>query len=191
MSSGVHSLYPGFIKLYYTVATYEHVMTIPVKPFQDGLGAWMLEQKLFGAGVAWITGLNAFITAIKPAAATNCTFTYAELWTMSSPEADPLYVETALLAVVGTGGGVATPMSQVVFSGRSTAGGVVKLYMLETPAGVNQKLKPTYAAPWSSVVNYLLSSGSICFARDGGSWSAVPQITTKTNDELRKQRGLA
>lgn len=191
MSDGPHSLYPGFIKLYYTVSTFEHVMTIPVRPFVNSFGFWWVEMKGTAGGILWTSGLTALVDAIKIHYHTSTTFTYAELWTMDSVEADPLYRETYLLGVAGTSVTANVLMSQTVFSGRSSAGGVAKLYLMESINAVNQKLKPAYAAGFATTVSYLLGNSSILTARDGGTWSAVPQVTTKTNDKLRRQRGLA
>lgn len=190
MSDGIHSLYPGFVKLYYTVGTFEHTQTIPAKPFLSVGGTWYVEAKGDATGILWTTALTAYITAIKPMFSTTTTFTYAELWTMDAVDADPLWRETSLLAVVGTSASAFVTAEQVVFSGRSTAGGTMKLYLMEATPTANQKLKPTYAAPFAAVDTYLRGSTSWLAARDGGWWGAVPQITTKTNDKLRKQRGL-
>ena len=190
MSDGIHSLYPGFVKLFYTVGTFEHTQTIPVKPFLSVSSTWYVEAKGDPTGVLWTTALAAYINAVKPLYPATATFTYAELWTMSTPEADPLWVDTAMLAVVGTAGGSFVTAGQVVFSGRSTAGGVVKLYFMESIVAVNNKYKPTYSAPLLAVASYLTGAGSWLAARDGGFWAVVPQVTSKTNDKLRKQRGL-
>lgn len=185
-----NSLYPGFTKLFYTVGTKEHVQTIPCKPFVAIGGAWSVEMKGDPLGGAWTTAVTAWVTAFKPLFANTTTFTYAELWTMAAPESDPEFRETLMLAVLGTAGSASVPMSQCCISGRTTGGGVAKIYGMETAQAVNQKLKPVYLTPYLGVVTYLLGSTSWIVGRNGGFWLAAPQITTKTNDTLRRQAGL-
>lgn len=186
----VNSLSPGFVKLFYTVGTKEHVMTIPVIPFPAGGGAWLTATRFAPGGVSWTVNVDALITVLKPMFSALSTFTYAELWTQADADADPQYEATYSIAVAGTGGGTAVANGMVTFSGRTENGGIAKLVLLESLSAVNQKLKPPYVAPYLAVVNYLLSTSSFLVGRNGGYWLNVPQITTKTNDTLRRQAGL-
>jgi hypothetical protein len=186
----INSLAPGFVKLYYTVGTKEHVQTIPVLPFPAGGGAWLTATRFAPGGVSWTTNMDGYITAIKPMFSALSTFTYAELWTQADADADPVYQTTYSINVVGTGGGTAVANGMVTISGRTENGGIAKLVLLESLSAVNQKLKPTYVAPYLAVVTYLLSTSCFLVGRNGGYWVNVPQITTKTNYTLRRQAGL-
>lgn len=185
-----NSLYPGFTKIYYTVGTKEHVQILPCKPFVDIGGNWAVEFKGDVVGGSWSGALTSWLTVFKALFSNTFTATYAELWTMSSPEADPIYQVTSTLGIIGTNASGSVAMSQVCISGRTQLGGVAKIYALEGGMAVNTKVKPTYAAPYLAIVTYLLGATSWIVGRNGGFWVAAPQITTKTNDTLRRQAGL-
>lgn len=185
-----NSLFPGFVKLFYTVGTKEHVATLPAKPFFAVSSTWYVEAKGDPTGILWTTALTAYITVIKPFFHTSVTFTYAELWNMSAPDADPVYQDNVNLAIAGTSAIAVIPMSQTVFSGRTQDGGVAKLYLMETSQAVNTKTKPVYTGAILAVQTYMLGNTSWIVGRNGGFWVAMPQVTTKTNDTLRRQAGL-
>jgi hypothetical protein len=42
-----------------------------------------------------------------------------------------------------------------------------------------------------AVNSFLTAANTSLVGRDGGFWAIIPQVTTKTNDKLRRQRGLA
>lgn len=185
-----NSLYPGFVKLYYTVVSKEHVATLPCKPFFSVGATWYVEQKGDPTGTLWSTCVSAYVNVIKPLFFTSVTFTYAELWNMASVDADPVYQDTFMLGVPGTGATAVNLMSQTVISGRTQDGGIAKLYLMETSAAVNQKIKPVYTSSYLAIQTYMLGSTSWIVGRNGGFWIAMPQVTTKTNDTLRRQAGL-
>jgi hypothetical protein len=185
-----NSLYPGFTKIFYTVLTKEHVQTLPCKPFVAIGGANSVETKGDPLGTPWVTAVAAWLAVFKTLFSASVTFTYAELWTLAAPEADPEFKETLLTAVVGTNATGSVAMSQTCISGRTSGGGVAKVYGMETSLTVNTKLKPTYVSPILAVVSYLTGSTSWIVGRNGGFWLAAPQVTVKTNDTLRRQAGL-
>lgn len=187
-----NSLYPGFTKLYYENASLEHVMTIPMKPFVGAGGAWYVELSGDVLGGVWTTVLTTYVNLLKVFFANTTTFTYAELWTMASADADPVFVSTAQLNIAGTAGSAQVNASQVVLSCRTFLGGTAKVYMLDTALAANQKLRPpSYGSAGTlALVNYLTGVSCPVFGRDGSRIVAVPQGLTKTNDSLRRRYNL-
>lgn len=186
----INDLYPGFVDLFYTVGTKEHKARLPCKPFLSVSSTWYVEAKGDPTGILWTTALNAYITAVKPLFHSSVTFTYAELWNIASPESDPVYQDTTSLGVAGTAATAPTSMAQAVVSGRTQNGGIAKLYFMEPSVTVNTKLKPVYSGVYLAIQTYMLGSTSWIVGRNGGFWIAMPQVTTKTNDALRRQAGL-
>lgn len=186
-----NSLYPGFIKLHHEAPKAEHIYTLPVKPFLSVGGDYWLEEKAVVGGENWVAALTRYITAIKPLIVTTQTFTYAELWTMATPTADPIYQDTATLNIAGTGGASMVEASQITFSFRTSEGGNGKVVMLDQVLAVNAKYRAPYTSVVGAVVTYLLSSQCCIFGRDGGYPVAVVKALTKTNDVLRRKYGLS
>lgn len=185
-----NSLYPGFVKLFYSVGTKEHTSILPCKPFLNALSAWWVENKGGGGGGLWTAAVDSYLAVIKAFYHSSASWTNAELWTLASAESDPIYREGYMPGVAGTAATSPTPMAQLVVSGRTQEGGVAKLYLMEPSLVVNQKLKPPYATTYAALATYMLGSTSWIVGRNGGFWIAVPQQTTKTNDTLRRQAGL-
>jgi hypothetical protein len=188
----VNSLSPGFIKLYYIGAqNIQHIMTIPVAIADIGVTPATIHQKDL-TSVSWVAGITAYVTVLKAEMPTTTTFQYAELWSMPTPTSDPVFVSTVSLSIVGTKSGAAVSNSQIVFSFRSSCGGVGKVYLLEGNEVVNSVFKaPAYGdAGKLGVVNYLIGSSGIVVARDGCFPVNIPRILTKTNDPMRKKTVL-
>lgn len=185
-----NSLYPGFLKLYYTTVYGAHIATLPVDPRLDS-GVWKLADRtetLYTIAAAMTTFLNAF----KQCFHTGVVFDYVETWSKASATADPVYRQTDNLNVAGTNAGASVQACQMTWSFRTSAGGNGKLVALDVSSGANLRLiPPSYGfAAFLAVANYLLSSACVIMGRDTSYPVSVPKVLTKTNDALRKKYNL-
>lgn len=183
----INSLYPGFVKLHYSILSREHTMTIPTKPFQAIGGQWFLEMKNTPGGGLWTTLVDAFAAAIKPLLHTTGTFTNAELWTMSSPTADPVFEEVYNVNVAGTNATAAVAYGQVSMTYRTQGGGLYRFVLLEASQAPNVEIFPPYVSPYLAINTYLIGNTSMVFGRNGGALIAPIRILSKTNDMLRRK----
>lgn len=183
----VHDLSPGFIIVFYNSNGHSHKHVIPISnPIDTGGGEYTVASKSGGA-IDVDTAMAAWATACKPLFAAGSTLLYWELWTKAGVSGDPVFRETGDLSVVGTNGGAAVALSQVVASYRTSLGGIGKVEFLETAQAVNVVTKPVYAGGFGTWATYILGAGSIYAGRDEGFPVSIPKIVTKTNDALRKK----
>jgi len=182
-----NSLAPSFIKLFYTSNGHEHIMTIPVLAYLGIGDIWFLQEKASSVGRAWTVSFPEFITAMRPAFPPSDTFVSAELWTMASPTADPIFREAQALGTLGTGSGTDLANGQASMTYRSSTGGLYRLILLEGLFPVNLKDAPPFVAPFLAIDTYVRATTSVIFARDGGNLIAAIRLLTKTNDTLRKK----
>ena len=119
-----NSLYPGFVKLFYTAATREHVATLPCKPFEVVGGGWAVERYPAPAQSSWTAAVDAYVTVLRPFIQTTGSFDRAELWTLDAPEGDPLFREAHDINLAGTGGAPVAPYTQQVATFRTRSGGM-------------------------------------------------------------------
>lgn len=191
MSDG---LSPSWIKLFYESTLSPHVSTIPVNLVAGGPPGGTFE--LFckdNSQINWVTGLTAYVTALKANASTTVTFQYAELWWQETEDHDPLFLDTTSLNIAGTHASPVSPATQLVWSMRSDLGGKGFVYLMDQPHAPNLKYKaPTYGAPGIlGMVNYLVGPSSIFLCRDNGYPTNIPKVLTKTNDALRRRYRLS
>lgn len=183
----IHSISPGFIVVFYTSNGHNHKHIIPISaPVDTGGSVYTIATKSAGA-VAVTAAMATWVAAVKVLFPASTTFLYWELWTKPTPESDPIFRQTGDLSVVGTNGGAVVPYSQIVYSYRTSLGGVGKMQFQEISLAANQVFKPTYASPHNGVVSYLTGSQSIYAGRDEGFPVSVPRALTKTNDQTRKK----
>jgi hypothetical protein len=83
-------------------------------------------------------------------------------------------------------------MEEIVYSFRTGAGGVLKIYGMEASIAANQRLplRTSSAAPHGAIATYLMGTDGWVIGRDGGFPIAGRFITTKINDALRKKQLL-
>lgn len=189
----IHSLYPGFVKTYYTSNGHTHVMTMPVIPQNIPMVPGSTPNLLRNDGTygSWqdeIAKITAHLIALYP---TTATFTRSEIFGMASKTGDPFYVSgTTIVGGSGTNGGAVVPFSLATITLRTNAGGIVKMCLMESCLLPNQE----YTAPsfggiteLAALVNHLLGSDNVVMGRDGGEPMASIMCKTKTSDALRKR----
>jgi len=186
------SLYPGFVKIRYTGGGHVHYMTLPARPFLSVGGTWFLEKKNMAGGALWTTLVDAWVLVLKPFLATADEVQVAHLWSFDSEDGDPIFREEYNIAVAGTSAGAAIPYGQAVMTMRTTLGGLMRIYLMESNNAVNLKLYAPFAAGLvKNMTDYAKGDGSFLVGRDGAFLSSVVSFTSKTNDALRKKFLLA
>jgi hypothetical protein len=189
-----HDLYPGFIKLTYTVNAIQHTMIQPVLPAAGWVvGVEPMISVKTGADQLMSTAVNAFVTLLRPLLFTASSIDAAEAWFITAPGGDPIWVYTHPIGLAGTGAGSAGLMQQLVISFRSSVGGTYRLYVMEHIASILPNVRTAY--PWGAGVvktlaDWLTSAASYVIARDGGELIVPVWYNTKFNDALRKKRLL-
>lgn len=187
-----NSLFPAFARIFYTGLSGEHTMTVPLGGAQPGAinpAEWSV-LRADGAYEDFATAISDYVTQLANLSVTTMNFVEAELYTMDSPTADPLYRRTVELGVAG---GVASSpemvASQTVFSFRSANGGVGKITLLDrTVDGLRRRVwRNNNPVSFNALRAYLLSDDNIVHARDGGLPIGTTYVTEKFNDALRRK----
>lgn len=189
----INDLAPGFVKMSYTTPYGNHTMTIPVDPYEFSSGVWYIRQKDFATGQLWTTVLGEYVTLLKALMADESSFTEAVLYEKTVGNA-PVFRAAATLGVAGTSTTATVKASQIKFTFRSAEGGIGYVVLLDSVYAVNEKrIPPSWGGDSAieAVADYLVATGSMVMARDTSYPVAVLKLLSKTNDELRKQYGMA
>jgi hypothetical protein len=183
-----NSLYPGFVKVYYTSNGHTHTHTVPVQVYSGVGGVWFLSEKASTVGRAWTVSFPEYVTVFRAMLPASASVNFAELWTMDSPTADPIFREAITISLAGTRSGTTQPNQQETVIFRSQNGGLWRWVGLETSAAANTVTQPSaFAAPYTTLRDYVQGSTSVISARDGGYLIAPLRAITKTNDKLRER----
>jgi len=185
----IHTLYPGFIRIFYVSGGHTHKMLLPVLPVASGL-TWKLTAKVSPANDwdPWTLAVSAYILKIKPFFPATTSFTAAELWTLAASDADPIFREVFSIAVVGTGAGSAVAFAQDVVTWRTAIGGLLRTYFMEDASPVNLVQNPPYPAGiLLDLFNFMTGVTAFIVGRDGGMPIGSTRRVTKLNDKLRKK----
>lgn len=183
----INSLYPGFVKVHYTSNAHPHVAVLPVKPFLSFDGNWFVETKSGGVGQNLGTALATWCTRFKALLHTSSTIVDAELWTIASIGADPIFAHTYSLAVVGTSGTVANPYSQLVFTWRTSLGGLLRTYLMEGVTPDDTIYYPPSTGAIADIIDLFTGDNAWICGRDGGFGVGLIRAIAKENDALRKK----
>lgn len=186
-----NSLFPGFVKIKYTVAGRAHHQILPVEPedFPPNVGSepnFITDSGVISMTAA-IEGYDDIIDDFFNTTDTNIIL--AEHWGYTSETSDPIFVYALPIGHAGASATATNPYSQAVFSFRTSTGGYLKLYYMETRYSSNQEDPfPFTAAERTALYNYLTNPATNWIkGRDGGSVISGMNFFTKTNDALRKK----
>lgn len=186
------SLYPGFIRILYTGNGHVHKATIPVRPTLDA-GTWKLTKNDGTFYSPWTAAVDAYVLLLKAFLNTADEVQTAQLWTLASGDADPLYVADHAIAAAGTSAVAAVPNGQATLIFRLDSGGLLKLHIMESSSAANIHTFPPFGA--GSVENlraHVMGAATGFFiGRDGGIPTSCTSFTTKVNDKLRRKFLLA
>lgn len=182
----VNSLYPGFWKLRYDSGVHTHTMIVPVKPELVG-DVWYHYDKDGNLTADLETAATAFVNIIKVFLPDGGSFQDVELWTLSSPTAAPVFQELVDLSIAGTNVGAAMNNGQLLFTFRTVAGGLYRLYLMESAGTLDSVSNPPFSGATATAVAALVASSSYVAGRDGSFLSSCVRSITKVNDALRKK----
>lgn len=186
-----NSLYPGFIKLKYTVAGRPHHQILPVEYSVNPPSIGVEPQLITDDGtISMGDAIDSYEDIIDDFFnSTDTNFVLAEAWSLATPESDATFVYAYPIGHAGASASTTVAYSQSVFSFRSSAGGYLKLYYMETRYSVNQEDPfPFTAAERTALYTYLTDPLTNWIkARDGGVVVSGINFFTKTNDALRKK----
>lgn len=184
----INSLYPSFIKVFYSSNGHNHTMVIPCKYTVSASPPHMLLKK-GGGSQDWESCLATDFIPLLAAVMNNASsFVSAELWKMASPTADPVFVAAKALAIAGASATAIVPYSQVSYTFRADDGGLFRLLLLEGIQAANLRDDPPYAAaPNLAISDYAIDDESFICARSGGYLVSPIRLLTKTNDKVREK----
>lgn len=184
-----NSLYPGFVRYEYYRDTTRHVQILPVIPVLDA-GTWKL-TKNDATLTSWTILIDSYNAVVRPLMGANFTIVSAQLWTLASVTADPIFVAEYGLGLAGTGGGTGTQDGQIVWTYRTAPGGLLRHYLMEIAhVATNAKYRaPNFMNAASlALVNFMIGTSGFVRGRDGGQLVVCITQITKTNDALRSRR---
>lgn len=187
----VNSLYPGFVKVFYTANGHDHTMILPVVPQTIPMVIGTQPTLLLNDGSyeAWSTAIPKIVTHLLPLWPSTCTFTRLEIFGMASKTGDPYYVTG--MAVAGGAGTDTDPLvafGMAVATFRTDQGGLYKLYLMESTLAANQELtSPSFGgqSDLAAVINHFIGADGCVRGRDGGEIIGSIKVKTKTSDALR------
>lgn len=182
----LHSLDPGFWKIYYTSNAHQHIQVVPVKPVLTG-GVYLFEEKGGNVTDDFATAVAAYAAILKLSLPTTANIDYAEFWRVASPLADPVYEEAVDLNVAGTNVVAVQPLAQVVYTFRTVGGGLYRWYVMEGAQGATTNNKPPFGGTTQTVSNLLIAADSYVAGRDGTYLGSLARALGKINDALRKK----
>lgn len=183
----INSLFPGFVKLFYTSNGHSHVQTIPVQPYLGVGGVWFLSEKGSSVGRAWAVSFADYVAQFKNILHTSNSVGFAELWTLDNATADPVFREAFDFSGAGLSAGTVIPFLQSSIAWRADDGGLYRWVMVENLGAVNTSDPPPFAAPYEAFRTYMLGGTSCVSARSGGFLVAALRLLHKTNDKLREK----
>lgn len=186
-----NSLYPGFVKIFYTGNAHTHQQLLPCKPFVGVGGDWYVEHNGDILGQVWTAAVDALIAKEVGFLKTTDGFNRAELWTLASPTSDPLFREAYDIAVAGAATAPVVPFSQYVLTHRTSLGGVGRLYIMEGPISTDTfDRAPLAAGGGKTLSDYMIGTTGWVRGRDGGKLVTPISAIGKVNDKLRKKYRL-
>lgn len=185
-----NSLYPGFVKLKYSSNTHTHFQVLPVlydaNPDPGDEPVFLTRNN---TPVGMDTAVAAYIALIDNLFPAESSFIIAENWFYPTPESDPVFTYVMELGDTGASGTGVFANGQLVVSFRTFAGGILKLYFMETVTGLATKDDFPFAnSAVDALADYLCSAATgWIVGRDGSHPISGLRALSKTNDALRKK----
>lgn len=185
-----NSLYPGFVKLKYSANGHTHYQVLPVipdTPASPGIEPYFALADGPAAGMNIL--IDEYIALIDNLYTDTASFILAEFWRVPTIGSDPVFEYVYEIGQPGLSATAPTLAGQLCISLRTSAGGILKLYYMETVSGLAVKDDYPFAnSAINALTNYLIggSTGWIV-GRDGGYPIAGLRALTKVNDALRKK----
>lgn len=191
-----NSLYPGYVRIHYTVAGRPHKQIIPVEPeepYDPGVSATDVQFWLRDGvtTVSFADAMDSYDDVLDDGLnSTDAAIALAEYYQLATPTSDPEFVCIYEIGHAGANATATVPYSQKTTSFRTSAGGYYKHVVMDQTAAVNTEDAFPFSAGSTQLAlwNYLNSvPGGWVRGRDGGKIISGINSVTKTNDALRKK----
>lgn len=192
----INTLWPGFMKLYYTSNGHQHIqvlpMTQPVGTPSPGILPDFETADALPTTHSFDIIVDEYVDAILPLFNTTTNFSMAEYWWYPTTDSDPIFIYAYEVGVAGISATATFPYSQAVMTLRTKLGGLLKLYFMEVAvSSVNVRDPFPFAGViYPAIYTHLTTpgaSGRCIVGRDGGYVVSGINVNTKTNDALRKK----
>jgi len=172
--------YPGpyEIRLFYTtnepVTISSHVLRLSLRLATDPspgtpFDAIQTLNKAGSPGNFLFADLTDLLTVVRGFYVSAVDFVRAELWRYPPQSFDALFVSAQSLGIGGTGTGTTQIAGQLIFTFRTSLGGIMKVDMRGTTVAPREKLSfPTAFAAFNNLANYFLLPNTPFIGRDNG-----------------------
>lgn len=190
----------AFLRVVYTVDSFAHVQRLPVRvddPESLTTGVPLAAITVFRRGVgtpaSMDTAIGQYLALLEDVYHTSVTIAAPELWGRQLLTEDFGWINVYSSGEVGVNSNATTPMSQAVLSFRTLGGNLARPTFMEA-AGIPVNIVdpfPFSNAALDAIADYFISEdGSWVVGRDNLPLIAAMNMTTKTNDALRRKRAL-
>jgi len=113
--------------------------------------------------------LTDLLTFVRPFYLPAVDFVRAEVWKYPPSSFDALFISAQSVGLGGNGTGTTTIAGQLIFTFRTSFGGVMKVDLRGTTVSPREKLSfPTAFAAFNNLADYFLFSGTPFIGRDNG-----------------------
>lgn len=185
---------PQEIRLYYTVATRQHIMRLNIEtsvvpavgtPFDE-----IEVVRQIGTTPRQLDVLvDQWVALLVPRYNSgDATFDFAELWTYVAESFDATYVSTYAIAASGTAGSATYPAGEAIITFRTVEGGIMRLHLMESVRNPGPSLVYADAAtPEQDIIDFVLAGGGYFLARDTSPPVAMLRLHPGVNERLFKR----
>lgn len=184
---------PGWIRVQYGVTISSvlrlHQFDVGIWPVAwNGSGTLLKRRPDGSATVLWTTAINALIGVLDDVMPNTASFIVTSLFRQDNASSEPLHIADNANVSPGLVAQSPLPYQQLIWSFRTGAGGIMKLSIYETHLAVNTRQNyASMGATYKAVADLVTASDTWVYARDNSFPTTSLFLTTKTNDELRKQ----
>jgi len=126
-------------------------------------------NKLNTPGATMDVVLGDLLTVVRPFYVSAVDFVRAEIWKYPPASFDATFISALSVGQGGTGTGTTFTAGQLIFTFRSSGGGVFKVDLRGTTVSPREKLSfPTAFAAFNNLANYIIFPSTPFIARDNG-----------------------
>jgi hypothetical protein len=184
-----NDLSPGFIRVNYSRLGARHTAVFPSKPAGVpvvGVNPTLLNKG--GTNQDFAGFMSAWAVYAKALFGAGMSLDNAEFWYKPLPTSDPIWIFTTAINIAGTSPSSNITAQQLVFTYRTTNGGLFRNYLMETVHPANQHVPASaLAGPELAYVNFMIAAASVVYGRDNGGLALSLGFKTKYNDVLRRK----
>lgn len=184
-----NSLFPAFVELNYHSAYSPHVMTIPLKGWNPGVGFGDIDT-WSGSSSPADTMIEDLVDKLVPFFPSSVVFDSFVIYTKATVDAQSIPRAAKTLGVSGTNITVGNNKAvQGTITAKTSLGGVAKIVLLDVQSGnsFERVTVPNYSAALEAFVNFWFGSAQGFAGRDGGQPYFFLQVSYTLNEKLRRE----